>query len=374
MNSPKIAPFFVVFIISSLAFITACQMQVGNGIVTAPQSTKQSDKPKEPKETVKSDDPIVQAFSDKVQGLINQRDFQALEVVGSDLVKTRERFKGGGWTIFSFDRLVESPVTDHPDDAAWESHIKFLHDWTERMPKSILAQTALANAYIVYGWAARGEGYASTVNQDNAQRFAERLDKAEAAAKAASRLEAKYTGYYDLLLKLGISQGWDRESFNLVFDKAIRFEPRYQYFYTRKAIYLLPRWNGEPGEWEDFANRVKTELGQSEGLKMYFMIVAEVGDYHGRNFFETNRVSWEDTKKGFELYTKEFGANRRNLNQFGKLANHANDAKVSCDIFSQLQGENDFEPAIWDNRKKFEAYRKMSLEFCKIPKFDNQAK
>src|SRR5215468_8431327 len=83
--------------------------------------------PKVQREVVPPDDPVVQSFSDNVTRLIKQRDYPKLEELGTALTKSKERFKGGGWKIFSFDLLVAAPASDQPiDDAAWQSHIAFL--------------------------------------------------------------------------------------------------------------------------------------------------------------------------------------------------------------------------------------------------------
>ena len=176
-------------------------------------------------------------------------------------------------------------------------------------------------------------------------------------------------------MELAIEQGWDNKSYDKVFAEAVRYEPSYQYFYRAKAVNLLPRWHGEPGDWEKFANSVKTELGPEEGLKMYYQIVVNISRYHGADFFQKNQVSWEDTKKGFELFEKDYGMSREKLNEFGRLAIFATDAQMSCKVFQRLSGENDFEPEVWNNQRKyFERDKELGLQWCKFPEFANQAK
>ena len=368
LNPIRLSSFFAI----AFLVVTSSGCLLNFDRVLRPQPPPQTQQqPKPIKEVVPPDDPAVQSFSDNVSRLIKQRDYQKLEEFGANLVKSKERFKGGGWKIFCYDLHVASPAGEHVDDAAWQSHIAFLEEWTEKIPDSILARTALANAYIDYAWDARGEGWASSVSEENWAKFKERIEKAAAVAEEASRLDRRYTGYFELLLLLGKAQGWDRKSFDSVFDEAVAFEPRYEYFYVRKAENLLPRWNGQPGEWEAFADKTKADLGEKEGLETYYLIVSIMSRYFGGEFFDQNRVSWGDTKKGFELWEKEFGMSRYRLNQFGLLAVTATDPPTACSIFTRLQGENDFEPDVWADRKMFEGYRQIGLQFCKTPYINN---
>lgn len=133
----------------------------------------------------------------------------------------------------------------------------------------------------------------------------------------------------------------------------------------------MPRWHGQPGEWQDFAEKTKADLGDKEGLEMYYLVVAEISDYSGIDVFDQNRISWQDTKKGFELFEKDFGMSRYRLNQIGRLAVNAYDPPMACAIFSRLQGENDFDPDAWVDRKAFEGYRQIGLQFCKTPHINN---
>jgi hypothetical protein len=64
---------------------------------------------------------------------------------------------------------------------------------------------------------------------------------------------------------LAKGQSWERSRYEKNFEAAIAFEPTYHYFYSEKAQYLLPRWSGEEGEWERFAEETSKRLGGKLG-------------------------------------------------------------------------------------------------------------
>ena len=360
-----------IFIVSVVASTTACSFYVDRIARTGPAQQpvqQQQAQSNPPKERVPSNDPDERAFAQNIYELLRQRDFQKLEELGASVINNKARFKGGTWKSYDFDQTLSDPPGElSPDDAAWESHISMLQEWANRSPDSILAKTALANAYIGYAWYARGDGWASSVKPEAWTKVNERIEHASKIAEEALKLQKEYTGYFELLLLLAKVQGWERKSFDAAFDAAVKFEPTYYYFYLRKAEYLMPRWQGAQGEWEDFAERTKADLGGKQGQEMYFVIVSDISGNYGNEFFDQNRVSWQETKKGFELWKKDFGMDRYRLSQLGRLAIHANDPPTACAIFSQLQGDNDFEPDVWVNRKEFESYRTMAVQYCKTP-------
>ena len=314
------------------------------------------------------------SFSKTLRSVMKKRDFAALDAMAADFRQKKELFsKGGGWKIHSFYVVTSEPADK--TDAAWVRHINLLKDWKMASPKSIAARSALADAYLGYAWKARGTGYASEIPANAMPDFESRLEQAVSEIHDASTLEERCYGYFETLLRIGSAVGMDKNIFNRVFEDAIAYDKTYQYFYVVKAECLLPRWGGEPGEMEAFVNKLPATLGETEGLKVYYLIVAKLQSYKWEGeFFVPGGLSWRRTKKGFLLYEKDYGASRFRVNEFAKLALTANDTQAGCNTFKRLQGKNDFEPEIWITRENFGAARNMALALCQIPRFENQAK
>jgi hypothetical protein len=314
------------------------------------------------------------AFEKTIRDMMKKRDFAGLDAMAANFRQKKERFeKGGGWKIHSFYTVVSGPADD--TEKGWIQQIKFLEDWKQASPKSIAARSALANAYLGHAWKARGSGYASEIPSDAVPVFEARLQKAVTEIREAAALEERCFGYFETLIRIGVGAGMDRTTLDKVFDEAIVYDKTYPHFYIAKAEYLLPRWYGEPGEMENFAESLTASLGENEGLKMYYLIVDKLGTYKWEGeFFAPGGLSWKRTKKGFTLYEKDHGISRYRLNQFARLTITARDSQAACNTFKRLQGENDFDPEVWSARQHFEEQRKMAVNaMCQIPKFNNQA-
>lgn len=362
--------------ICQLLFISGCQLQsaVSEKPSSSNNATQLNEQPAEPPPPTGLELRDEAELTETVRNLVKRHAFRELDAYARNLSDNKVRFRGGSWKIFSFDLLVSNPPVENPSEAHWKSHLTFVNEWKNAMSQSIVAHTAAANANLNYAWVARGDGFIDSVTPENRKLYESRLSTAVTEIGIASDLEERYHGYFFALLKIANSAGLDRGRFDAIFDEAIRYDPTYQYFYTQKAAYLLPRWYGRPGDWEEFAEKVKSDLGAIKGFEMYYLIVVEMAGMHGPEFFKENRVSWEDTKTGFELFEKDYGMSRRKLNQFGSLARHADDGPMGCQIFNRLRGENDFDPYVWTNRKTFEFYRNLSLSLCGMGKLNTQAK
>ena len=312
-------------------------------------------------------------FDNEIKTLMKARDFEGLENMAVKFRDGKERFIGGGWKIHSFYSSVSAPISPKITESAWKTHIDFLQAWKQAIPESVTARCALVNAYISYAWLPRGHGFANSVSDAAWKVFYERLEMATAEAKSIANPQEDPYGYFENKLVLAKAQGWDRQWFESTFTEAISLDPTYQYFYTQKAVYLLPRWSGAPGEWERFADETKNRIGGQEGLKLYYLIAAEISTYFGSGFFEQNRVSWTNLKKGFLIMEAQYGMTVYRLNQFGAIAFDARDTQATCKTFALLTSD-DYDSEIWKDKAGFENRRKIAQMMCMMPRADNMVK
>jgi hypothetical protein len=85
-----------------------------------------------------------------------------------------------------------------------------------------------------------------------------------------------------------MAESWPRNDYDAVFATALARHPAYLPLYERKAIHLLPRWHGKPGELAAWA---AAQTGP-EGL--YARIVFHVNGYvPSENLYAANHFSWE---------------------------------------------------------------------------------
>jgi hypothetical protein len=309
-----------------------------------------------------------------VYALTKKRDFDGLDAMASKFRNNKERFRmGGGWKIHSFYKLTSAPKLNSED--GWREHIQLLEDWKAARPKSIAARASLASAHVGHAWHARGTGYVNQIPPEAMAAVETRMGRAAKELEDAANLEEKCYGYYEELLRFGRGGGVDRSWFDKAFADSIAYDPTYQYFYSEKAQYLMPRWHGRPGELEAFVDNLVVSKGEEEGSKLYYLIISDLYDYKqekGNELFSPQAFSWKRTKKGFVQLEKDHAMSRARLNQFARMSLTGRDAQAQCNTFKRLQGENDFDPGEWKSREDFEMRKKLALEtICKIPAFGN---
>ena len=296
-------------------------------------------------------------YSAQIRVYLDQENFDQIDAIADAVRSQKSRFAGGAWKLQKVYRALREPANGaRASDAVWQLQIGRLKKWVERKPKSITAQVGLAAAYVEYGWHARGRGFAGTVTEDGWKLLATRLATAKEILNEAKQLPTKCPHWYEVMLTIAMGQSWEMDEYNRVFDEAIAFEPAYHYFYGDKAQYLLPRWHGEPGDWERFADDMSRHLGGKLESIIYYQIAMDVVDcYKDRTFFTETEVSWPRIKQGFADLEQRDGASARGLNELCRIAGQAGDKPFTQSLLKRI-GDN-WDPETWTNKEYFEHYK-----------------
>lgn len=287
---------------------------------------------------------------------LNTENFQRLEQEAGKAGKEKTRLAGGYWKIRNIYHGLSSPIND--TDEEWTKHLERLNRWKEQFPQSITARVALAESWISYAWEARGDGYVNTVSAAEWRLFEERLNFAEKELLEAKNLEERCPQLYSSMLVLARAQGRDLAEYDAIYRQAIKFDPHYYPYALQKATYLLPRWHGEPGDWEAFVNQVSGEFGGTEGLIIYYLIVSDyIRDYKDP-VYDKSKLSMEKAKQGFYALKKTYGADRQTLNEFAKFACRINDFPAADEAFEEIG--DDWMEGVWNSREMFDRYKNLS--------------
>lgn len=270
------------------------------------------------------------------EALIN-RDFDLIDRAADEARESKELTVAGVWKLARIYDGLERPQAD-ASDAAWERHIKLLQQWMEEHPDSDTAPVALAAAYFNFGWKARGNGYSNTVSDDDRKLFIERVGFAR---NFLTTITAKTSCpmWYSLMLQIALSEGWDRESYEELFKHAVQFEPTWYEYYRQKAIYLLPKWHGEPGELDAYAHSYAARPGD-ENARIYFLIIqcASASDQAER---QKPLAHYAVFKQGFNEMRKSHGVTRRTLGIAFEKAVLARDSAFAQEIAVNMNGKPD---------------------------------
>jgi hypothetical protein len=191
------------------------------------------------------------------------------------------------------------------------------------------------------------------------------LDNARRYLKAADRLPTKDPEVYTALITVAMGLGWPREEMEAVFKKGVVIEPNYLQLYNAKAYYLLPRWHGEPGEWEAFAQEVADARGGEEGDILYTNIGRSEAWSEGVEFFRDTRISYARMKRGFEASLRRYPNYVWEMNSFCYFACIAGDRETAKGLFNRIGGL--WEKDVWGQNDKFVQWQNWATHNARAP-------
>ena len=271
------------------------------------------------------------AWGARAQKLLRAQQYDEIEKIADNLLQTRAKFASGNWKLPAFARAL---CIVSGDDNAWKANNQRLLLWHAQRPQSKLATLMLARSWADGAYSARGGEYANKVKPQQWSGMNRRL-RAAAPLFAASMSDIKRSP----LVFSGLQQ-WALlgQVPPALYEKAWRDAesafPDYVPFYVDKAIYLMPRWYGEPGEWEAFAKASADKIGGVRGDMLYAQIVEDQSENYDTDFFRFNRVSWPRTKRGLRALIAHNANPVAIASVSQRLASIAQDSSFERELFS----------------------------------------
>ena len=302
----------------------------------------------------KAVDPVEQeidAFTAEARQMFGSRRFDDLEKLAADLRATKSLFRDGSWKIRQF--YVSFERSDEEPDKAWKAADQIHREWIKAKPESITAQIAHANFYVNYAWFVRGSGYASSVSDKENFSFEKRLESALEVLKFSREFPEKDPMWWNVALTTALGQGWPKEDFDKLVEEAVAFEPTYHRHDYQRAYSLLPRWYGDPGDWEAYAMKAAERKG-GLGAEMYARIVIGLRKFEGQMFQDT-QASWPKTKEGLQQLRTKYPDSLRIINEAALLATMATDQAYAKEMFDLL-GDT-YLPSVFPKPERFAHYR-----------------
>lgn len=300
-------------------------------------------------------------------------DFAWLEETMNRQRKTKERVEGSIWMLRASYSGVWQPdfYSDTASDTQWQAHFANLEKWKAAYPDSISARVAAAKSWAFYAWEGRGEGVAASVSEENFRLFNERTARAKQELLESRNL-ARCPEWYDAMLAVALAESADRTEFDRIYNEGVKFEPTYWPLHREKAVYLLPRWHGEEGEWAVFLDKASNKIGGDEGKMTYFIVASEMlGYYWGQRIYKENDVSWNRVKEGYRAMQKICGSNNLHDNRFAALAFFAEDYQTAHDALTALGDK--WEPEVWRKKDNFDS-SKIASEEMRLPPAERLAR
>lgn len=344
-------------LIIALGFSFGCRHSLAKTVLqlrSAESPRPVSSKPEQPVRQIL--DVEYEAYRLDAYNHLSDDDFAWLDREAVKVRSGKERLPGGYWKIRTLYSAMETPLKgQQASDEDWSILIDKLSRWSKRQPKSVTALVALAQAWQKYAWKARGGGYADTVSEKGAELFRKRLEISNQILSRGASLKDRCPHWYVIALWTAIGRGADRDTLEELFDAGVKLEPTYYYLYQVKASYLLPRWLGEDGEWERFAEAKAKTLGGEEGDMIFFAIYSQMRTMHDMTFMNTHQADVPRIIAGYYAMEKSYGFAPHRLNEACFFAAFGPDRTAARKLFERV-GDN-YDLSVWRSKQTFEIFR-----------------
>jgi hypothetical protein len=284
------------------------------------------------KRSYKNQDPQIAS----ARKLLSEGKFAELDNLANSLIKAKTSNWDGKWKI----DVLTTTVVREGDKLQEEDYRQLLFDlkkWVKANPHSSAARCALSRCYISYAWHARGSGYADTVKSNSWEKFADRLDSAKAVLDEDPSVKKSNPYAFAAYSKIGMGQSIEKSDYLKMCDECHRLWPTYALIDMNACVFLLPRWQGDQGEWESYAENRANTVGGAAGDKLYAQMVNSNALY-SNGIVEGNKViNWPRVVAGFKTIIAEYPDSIDARLKYVELAHKANDEATIKTAIDTLQ-------------------------------------
>jgi hypothetical protein len=240
------------------------------------------------------------------------------------------------------------------DEKRWLARKALIEKWIAANPKSQAAPLMLVNFWIEYGWKARGSDWADTVTPEGWQKLAERIHEAHVLLDKTPR---DHPQWYVSRITVAMAEGEDRDATYEICQEGVQKFPWYLPIQTTFQQYLLPRWHGQPGDWQEFA----LKMGKEVSPMAYFHLIHTGATWeHFEQEIRSKGTDWEMLKKGGEDWAALDPRDPWPLQELAGYAWQRKDKATAQRLFNSFG--NMPHPNVWSTTAGFDDVRKWALK------------
>lgn len=297
----------------------------------------------------------IHTYSHQIGQLLTQGKYAELDAIAHDLRVNKTRFPGGVWKLHAFYEGVSEPYFgEYASDKEWAEHLQRLDAWLKAQPKSVTAHIAFANGYMSFGWHARGGGYSDSVSDRGSKLFAGMAEISRNTLLEADKLDEKCPEWFNAMLRVAQAQGWDLQEARALVAGSMKLEPSYYYSYRAFAMIAMPKWYGEEGASERFAEEVANELGGKLGDAMYAEIAPTL--YCLCPGEPVGKMNFQRIVRGYAADESLYGVSFEKINKLAYIAVAAGEQAEAKKAFDRL-GEH-WDRETWRKKDKYDQARR----------------
>ncbi len=284
-------------------------------------------------------------FETAVWQSFKREDFATLETLGAELRESKETtLHDGSWLSEAFlNSFRLSPTASSEKYAGVE---QIITKWGQAYPSSIVLPLIKAAYHIDLAWKWRGTGNADKVTPEGGANFQKELAVARQILESY-RTSKSFPEYFGRMQEVALGQSWSREEYEQLFVEAVNTQPDYYTLYSHKAHYLLPRWHGQKGEWERFAESERQKHGAgAAGDALYAHIALSMYPFYD-NVFRDSAISWNTTASGMEYLIRQYPDSRYLKSRYANLAWKVGDRARLTKMLPAIKADPDM--TVWVN-------------------------
>lgn len=228
-------------------------------------------------------------FHYTIQALFDERRFDILSAVCQRILKQDD-------TRISVAQLRNFLI---PSQLPLGGRQRFsdLEAWYKADPDSIYPRLILSQIEKDLGFQARGSKVISQTSEQQIQAFEKHIAKSASYLDGYEPNESTPVEYYELRISQHLG-GHQPDDFADTTDALMKFQPSLVTAHSQAMLFLMPRWFGEPGDCEKYADRLAGVLGGHEGEK-YYVVLAEIllRYYPPEEYFELTQFKADRIQK-----------------------------------------------------------------------------
>lgn len=262
----------------------------------------------------------IDAAADAVRLALKARDFGKIERMHDELLALQRAGGNGKRVLIGLSQGLGDVKSMKPEEAA-----VFFADWRKALPTSKVRPAAEALSWDSRAWAARGNGFASSVSPEGWKLFHEYLQRASAVLAEGEAAGKQSPLWFNEALGLAGSLGEPSAVLDAIFDEGTGKFPLYLPLYQTRLNFLMPQWGGDYDHIDAFIRGAVRRTQSTEGTLFYMALYNQVLDgFHGDDFFQTTKASWKLMNHAFEdMMTQQPNASL--MNRWATLACLAED-------------------------------------------------
>lgn len=183
--------------------------------------------------------------------------------------------------------------------------------------------------------------------------FGQRIELGKAALLEAAREKEKCPYWYEAMQQVALAEGWDKQQARELLDQAAAFEPTFYHFYREYANFLLPKWHGEEGETQQFAEEISKRLGGPDGSIVYFEIASLLACQCDEERDSLEGMDWARVKQGYVELRRLYGTSNLKMNRFAYMSFVAGDKDAARETIAALGDA--WNPKVWQIAENFKS-------------------